>query len=348
MNIVPPVVGVTPGPEWADDINSILETQVAPHTHTGSPDGSQLTQAALNINGTLTLNNNILSAAKSVAFATQVSEPVAVQQLYSLGGNLWWTPAAGSAVQLTAGSTINISGFGGISGLPNGTAAASYDPTGFFSWKKSTNNYAGMKAGKLYVFNEATSAPVFSSVIQQTNTLAANNTINLGTANLTLPSSLPAATGSLLISPSGVITASAPNAVNVNIANSVWTTGGAQVVLTSYVPTGRRVLFTITNTDGSTGYIRCANTSAFSNTFVEGQLTLDIAGTIISTLKYREIFSYATTALVYIQPALTFVWTPTNAQVGNSVTIELTGTDISNLAARTMNFQDMRLQITDL
>ena len=83
MNIVPPVVGVTPGPEWADEINSILETQVAPHTHTGSPDGSQLTQAALNINGTLTLNNNILSAAKSVAFATQVSEPVAVQQLYS-------------------------------------------------------------------------------------------------------------------------------------------------------------------------------------------------------------------------------------------------------------------------
>lgn len=338
MNIVPPVAGSTPGPQWANDLNNILTDQIANHTHTGNPDGSLLSQTALNIDGDLSLNGNSLTAVERVALSNSSTSP---QSLWSTGGNLYWTPAAGSAVQITAGSAINVTAFGGISGLPNGSAGAAYDASGYFKWNKSTTAYADMWSGKLKIYDSAVGAPTNAVILSSPTSMVADIT-------LTLPKTLPAATGSLLVSPSGVLTASAPNAANENITNTTWTTGGATILTTSYVPTGRRVLLTLTNVPGSAGYLKCANTSAFSDTWVEGQLNLIIDGVTVSTLQYREIFSYATTAEVYIQPALSYIWTPADADVGTSVTIELVGYDISNLAGRTIGNQFLRLQLTDI
>jgi hypothetical protein len=69
MNMPVPVVGTTPGEDWATDVNACLSI-IDEHTHT-SGQGVPITPDAININANLPLNNNNLITARSVRFSPQ-------------------------------------------------------------------------------------------------------------------------------------------------------------------------------------------------------------------------------------------------------------------------------------
>lgn len=107
-----PVPSSTVGPDYATDIQTALDV-IDGHTHSGEPgDGKQLGTSSLNINADLSYNAlyNITNL-RSVRFANQSSTLAGVGDVgcaYEKGGDLWYNNAAGTAVQVTLGSGINV------------------------------------------------------------------------------------------------------------------------------------------------------------------------------------------------------------------------------------------------
>lgn len=102
-----PTVSVTIGPDWANEINTALET-VDTHDHS-SDKGVKVTPAGLNINADLDISDQIFYNFKSVQFQEQLavlSGASNANAMYSVSGNLYFTSGAGTAVQLTDGGSI--------------------------------------------------------------------------------------------------------------------------------------------------------------------------------------------------------------------------------------------------
>lgn len=107
MNLSLPIVSVTVGPDWANDINTALET-VDSHDHS-SGKGVKITPAGLDINTTLDIQNQILYNFQAVRFQAQPAALTGASfanALHSVNGNLYFTNSAGTAVQLTSGGSI--------------------------------------------------------------------------------------------------------------------------------------------------------------------------------------------------------------------------------------------------
>lgn len=107
MNLTLPTVTVTVGPNWANNINSALET-IDAHDHS-SGKGVRITPAGLDINTNLDIDNNIFFNFQAVRFQQQTSALSGssyTNSVYSLNGNLYWVNGAGTGVQLTSGGSI--------------------------------------------------------------------------------------------------------------------------------------------------------------------------------------------------------------------------------------------------
>lgn len=107
MNLQLPVVSVTLGPEWANQINAALE-RIDQHNHS-SGNGQRITPLGMNINAELDFNNNRASDLQLVQFraqsATQTGSTNA-NSIYSVNGDLYFTNSNGVAVQITSGGSI--------------------------------------------------------------------------------------------------------------------------------------------------------------------------------------------------------------------------------------------------
>lgn len=107
MNLDLPVVTLTVGPLWATQLNAAIDS-IDAHDHT-SAKGKQIPSAGININANLDLNSFTLFNALSLQFETQSAALTGASNALSLnvsGGNLYYTNAAGSAVQITSGGSI--------------------------------------------------------------------------------------------------------------------------------------------------------------------------------------------------------------------------------------------------
>src|SRR5574337_1386686 len=104
MSLPIPTVGVDPGPDYANNLNSAL-TIVDAHDHT-SGSGVKITPSAININSDLSLNGFNLTAIKETVFNSQAAVLSGTNFLSFVGGNLYVNDGAGNQIQITSGGSV--------------------------------------------------------------------------------------------------------------------------------------------------------------------------------------------------------------------------------------------------
>lgn len=208
MGMPIPVVGTDPGPDWANNINASLSI-VDQHDHSAGK-GVQVTPAGLNISTDLPFLSNNATQLRSTRYTAQgspLSGPSDLGVLYVSGVDLYYNDENGNQVRITQSGSVTGSS-GTITGLPSGTASASFAAS-TFTFQSATNTPAIMAVGPLKVGTNTVSPKTVT--IAPPGGLAANY-------NLTLPNGLPGSTSFLTLDTSG------------NMA-SVASTGSGNVVL---------------------------------------------------------------------------------------------------------------------
>jgi hypothetical protein len=179
MGLTLPDVSVTPGPTWASQINSDLSL-IDAHNHTPGF-GTQIPVAGLNINGDLPFGNNAATGLSYLQLNPQAA-PSATSSLYAdENGNFFYRNSLGGIVQITSGGGIAATP-GSIGGLPSGTAAVTFSPTGGkYTFTKATNQAAVVDHGPLVLRTGASGS----------NAVAITPATGTQNYALTLPASLP-------------------------------------------------------------------------------------------------------------------------------------------------------------
>lgn len=185
MNLIIPTVSQDPGPDWATNINADLNA-IDSHNHTAGQ-GVQITPSGININSDLPINNNNITTARSVRFQSQSSLLSAAADLgcmYESGVDLYYNDGAGNQVRITQSGSVTGSS-GTITGLPSGTASASFSG-GVFSFQSATGIPAELNIGSIIIGQQKTSG--YGVTISANVSQAANYALTLPTGE---PSSNP-------------------------------------------------------------------------------------------------------------------------------------------------------------
>jgi len=195
MNLPVPIVNQAPGPEWANDINSCMDS-IDAHDHT-SGKGVPISSEAININDDLPLNNNSLTEAKSTVFQSQASFSTN-QSLYVKSPDLYYNDGNGNVIQITQSGSVS-GASGTITGLPSGTASASYQAVGgTFQFQSATNTPANITGASVQISEQVASITPNGINLKAPAGLPASY-------NVTFPSSVPSATSLVTMSTSGTI-----------------------------------------------------------------------------------------------------------------------------------------------
>lgn len=239
MGLPVPIVGTDPGPDWANNLNASLSI-VDGHTHT-SGSGVAITPQAININSDLTMNGNNLTSARTVRFLSQSSAPSNANDLGCLfiqGGDAWYVNGAGVAVQITSGNSI-VGSAGSISGLPSGTASASF-ATGTFTFQSATNTPASLNVGPITLGQQVASGK------NVTFTANASQVTNYG---YTLPLALP------VVNSSAIVSDTSGNLTYLKVVTATDTVAGLTVNPTTYQvgTTYNAVLLSVTGSGAFSG-----------------------------------------------------------------------------------------------
>lgn len=174
MQLNLPVVSVTPGPEYATQVNNSFTT-IDLHDHSPGS-GVQITPEGLNINSPLDIQNNGLFNVSYIDY-TPVASHSTTASTYVIGDELYYRDGAGNQVQITLGGSVN-AGAGTITGLPSGTASAAFDAIGEkFVFKSATNVAAFIDAGPYIMRNHT--AGSLSVTVQPPTTIGADYTLTL-------------------------------------------------------------------------------------------------------------------------------------------------------------------------
>ena len=188
-----PVVSVDPGPDWATEINASLLI-VDAHNHTAG-EGVAITPDGMNISSDLPFNDNNLTSARSVRFFPQIapiSNAADLGCLYESGVDLYYNDGAGNQIRITqSGSVAGSSGT--ITGLPSGTASASFAGS-TFTFQSATNTPASMVFGPAKISRADTSG--FGVTLTASSLQAANYP-------LVFPAALPIAQAVLGVTTGG-------------------------------------------------------------------------------------------------------------------------------------------------
>lgn len=196
MSLPVPVVGVDPGPQYASDINSAL-TIIDAHSHAAGS-GVLITPAAININSALTLNNNLLTSIQALTLVAQ-STDAGIYSIFSKGVDFYLTDGNSNVIRLTQSGSIAGS-TGTITGLPSGTASASFAAS-TFTFQSATNTAASVD-GRDHIFRLSTAS---SNAL----TLSPPAGLSGGSYQLYLPT-IPASTSFITVDSSGNMGSSVP------------------------------------------------------------------------------------------------------------------------------------------
>lgn len=205
MGMPVPNVGVDPGPDWANNINSSLSI-IDGHNHSLG-EGVQITPDGLNISSDLSFEGNNATVVRSVRFLSQISPLVGISPdldcIFVSGVDLYYNDGNGNTVRITqAGSIAGTPG--SISGLV-APASASYSAiSSTFIWESGVNIAAGMDNGPVTIRN--------FNVSSNGITLQAPNSIPAD-ISYTLPAILPTQSGFLKSDSSGTMSWSSNSVV---------------------------------------------------------------------------------------------------------------------------------------
>lgn len=294
MNLPVPVVSVDPGPDWAGNINASLSI-IDGHNHTAGS-GVQINPLGLNINSDLTFQSNNATNLRSTRFTPQAVALVGASDLgclYELGVDLYYIDGSGNNVRLTQGGTVT-GATGTITGLPSGTASASF-AGGAFTFQSATSTPASLNVGPTTI---AQAVPSGKGVtISASGSQAANY-------NLTLPIALPTVS-------SATISDNAGNLSFTALAGGTYTptiapiTGTAQAALGPFFYT--RIGNIVTVSGSVTGVSNGASNLAMSttlpinptNTFVNTYDLVGVSG-FLSSVQGNSVFAITSTRLAEI------------------------------------------------
>lgn len=178
MSLDLPVVGTTVGPTWAQQLNTAF-TVVDTHDHT-SGNGVRIPSSALNINGIVPFNNNHLSSVKSCRFQDQaapLSTGSDLRSLYSSGGDLYYNNGAGTFIQITSGSGLNVSSLGGFGGdyIASGASAIYTDSSKLYTFRQPDNSNADILARNITASNNVN----VDNILNVTGVSNLNNDLNV-------------------------------------------------------------------------------------------------------------------------------------------------------------------------
>lgn len=262
MNLPVPTVSEDFGPDWANNLNACLSA-VDTHNHT-SGQGVQIPPSGLNINVALPMGNNQLTQTQAVVFQAQSSLST-LQAVYVSGVDLYYNDGSGNVVRITQSGSVS-GASGTITGLPSGTASASYQSgSGTFQFQSATNTPANITGATVYIAEQTTSPNIIG--LKSPTSLAASY-------DLTMPAALPASTQILQLSSSGVVT-SALAVDNSTLQNSgsvlsVKDLGITTAKLASQAVTAAKITdATITTTQVATGTL----TGGSSGNIASGTIT---------------------------------------------------------------------------
>jgi hypothetical protein len=268
MNIPVPVPSQAPGPAWASTIAAGQDV-IDAHDHTAGK-GVPITPDGLNVNADLPLNDNNLTSVRSTRYTAQgapIAEASDLGCTYVVNDDLYYNDGSGNQVRITQGGSVSGSA-GTITGLPSGTASASFSG-GTFTFRASTNVPATMDVGPIRT-GAATTSP-YTVLLKASASQAANY-------DLTLPLALPGSTSFINVDSSGNM-------------GSVASTGSGSVVLAtsptvvtpafSGVPTG-----TVTGSTYTPTVTMTAGTLDFTQTFFYQRIgnVVVVYGTVVITL----------------------------------------------------------------
>lgn len=110
MGLTVPTPQVETGPEYANEISNDLIQIVDTHDHS-SGKGVQITPAGINVNVDLAINQNNLTTIRSSRYVSQASGLFGVGDVsstYVRNGDLWYVNSAGTNIQVTIGSQVNV------------------------------------------------------------------------------------------------------------------------------------------------------------------------------------------------------------------------------------------------
>jgi hypothetical protein len=257
MNLPVPIPGQDPGPDWANNIVSCLNI-IDSHNHS-TDEGVQIQPSGIDITADLSFNGNNATTLRSARFNPQNSPLGGASDigcLYESGVDLYYNDGNGNQVRITQSGSVTGS-TGTITGLPSGTASASYSsPT--FTFQSATNTPAQMAVGPLIIGRNTANPPTVT--VQPSS----SQVLNYG---LTLPGSLPATQGVLSVNSSG--TATFPYIGNVIFGPANKNTGA----LTPFGSSGTWQSFQTINLTAGTWIVFCVaqikagdNSTAFSPT----------------------------------------------------------------------------------
>lgn len=301
MNMPIPVVGTDPGPDWANNLNSSLSI-LDQHNHTPGY-GSLIPPAGLNINSSLTFQNNQATNLQAVNFTAQTSLST-LNALYVSGVDLYFNDGASSSpIRITAGGNVNAT----ASGISSGTATASF-VGGVLTVNASSNTPANIQGGSLLLGNNTLNSKYL--------TLAPPNAMgsNFG---LVLPN-IPAANSFVTLDTAGNFgtIAQAGQLTHANLSNSAGILGSqldsAAGIVGSQIATGTITSTniqdgTITGTDIASGTITGTNISSsatisVANIAASSQLRRNGLEAITSSgnSKLRVVWGACTQAGTYV------------------------------------------------
>jgi len=179
MSLLVPIVGVAPGPEWAQDINNSL-TIIDSHDHSNGS-GVQITPSGLNISSDLTMQGNNLVSTGSVSFLDQAATISGTTAIYSVLGDLYYNDLAGNRIRLTINGSV-AGANGTISGLVSPASASFQALSETFIWQGNAFKPATMDMGSIIVRKLSNNSD--GILLQAPTSLA--NTASIA-YNLTLP-----------------------------------------------------------------------------------------------------------------------------------------------------------------
>lgn len=223
MNLVVPVPTEQSGPNWSFDLNASL-TILDGHDHTPGS-GVQVPTAGILINGDLSWNGAYnavdLRSSRYTVNGSALALPSDLSCAYSSGtdGDLYWNDLNGNQIRITSGGAV-AGATGTITGLPSGTASASFvSASGTFLFQQATSTAANIDVASVAIRYPGSYPTPTGNYIQ----LQAPSSLSSGYA-LTLPV-LPGQTNVMTLTNTGTIASITYDAVGVAMtsvgANSI-------------------------------------------------------------------------------------------------------------------------------
>lgn len=148
-----PIVSQDPGPQWATDVNTALQT-IDQHTHAPGY-GLPIPSGGININSDLPFNNFNAYALKTVRFqplGSPASSGTDVGCIYVSGQDLYYNDTIGRRVQLTALGSI-VSASGNITNLAPPASVVYFPGSGTFVFQSSATVAANIDVASVIVRN---------------------------------------------------------------------------------------------------------------------------------------------------------------------------------------------------